>query len=138
MPVVHLNTKAVESAFALKAREFAKDAVNIFWMRDLKFPDVDGTNKGLPFVPDEFEISQFCEGLGVTLCRNFELSFETESNMLYAALSSGCVTAYIRVAPLNADEKDSPVVVDMGFLVSVSPPTLMPVEAFSPMPSNES
>ncbi len=133
-----LNKEAVVAAFSLKAKEFAKDSANIFWLRDIKLPDHVGGHNGQAFVPDEKELFLFCESLALTLVKNFELDLSSDTRSLYVSLSSGRVSVYLRVAPLDQDVDESPVVVDMGFLLAVSPPTLMPVEAFAIIPSGES
>jgi hypothetical protein len=137
MSEIKLNKGAIESAFSLKAREFAKESANIFWLRDLKIRCTFEGSQGCTeeIVPNEQEIAMFCEALGVSLCRSFELDGEDDS--AYCTLGAGPVIAYIRIAPLSETEEESPIILEVGFMLSLSPATIMPIDGFLERQDNE-
>jgi hypothetical protein len=124
MSSIRLNKDALEKAFSVKAREFAQQSANLFWLKDIKLTDYGNR------IPNEQELAQFCDLLAVTLVREFDLAVSEDTRTLYVCLESSRVTVYLRVAPLNNEDQDSPVVLEMGFLLAVTTPTLTPAEAF--------
>jgi hypothetical protein len=126
---IRLNKGAIESAFALKAREFARESANIFWLRDLKINAMFEGHDG-PFVPNEQDLVLFCEAVGISLCRGFDLNLDSETKMAYCTLAAGPITAYVRIAPLDDEDENSPVIIEVGFLLSISTPTIMPIDGF--------
>lgn len=131
MGQLKLDHSSVEAAFSQKAVEFAANAANIFWLRDIKLPDFKGTRGGKPFVPSEKEIEEFCMSVVETMIRSFDLDISEETKSLYISLSAGRISAYIRVAPVDQENDESPIVVDMGFLLSLVAPSILPVQAFA-------
>ena len=125
--MIELVPEIIEGALYGEAKSFAKDSVNIFWLRDIKIPRLEGSKKGEMVVPTEEDIYLFCCVLAAELCKRFTFSFENKSLPKIFHMSFGPVSCFVRI---QKEETEKDVKVSLGFTMSLSEPELYSLESF--------